>query len=52
MADERCPYAHGPLVAVGAEIKGRQGVDEHGHTYASIMVCPQCGRFLRSCRCP
>ena len=46
MADERCPYAHGPLIVQGPEIDGKQGIDKQGRIYKSIMFCPECkGHF-------
>ena len=46
MHDERCPYAHGPLVAEGPNVEGKHGVDKLGRTYTSLMICPQCERFF------
>ena len=46
MADERCPYAHGPLITTGPRVDGKQGVDKQGRTYSSVMVCPQCGGYF------
>jgi hypothetical protein len=46
VADERCPYAHGELIAKGPRVDGKQGVDKQGRTYTSIMVCPLCGAYF------
>ena len=46
MADERCPYAHGPLEVEGPRVDGKHGVDSQGRTYTSIMICPQCEHFF------
>jgi hypothetical protein len=46
VADERCPYAHGPLIVEGPRVEGKRGVDKEGRTYDSIMVCPQCGCYF------
>jgi hypothetical protein len=46
VADERCPYAHGYLVTEGPRVDGKHGVDKHGNTYTSIMVCPQCNCYF------
>lgn len=46
MADERCPYAHGPLITRGPRVDGKQGVDKQGRSYTSIMVCPQCNCYF------
>jgi hypothetical protein len=46
MADERCPYAHGPLVVKGPRVDGKHGVDSQGRTFSSIMICPECEHFF------
>jgi tRNA(Arg) A34 adenosine deaminase TadA len=42
VADERCPYAHGPLVALEPTADGKQWADKQGRIYTSILTCPQC----------
>jgi hypothetical protein len=46
VADERCPYAHGPLVARGPRVDGKHGVDKDGNVYDAVMICPQCEHFF------
>jgi hypothetical protein len=46
VADERCPYAHGPLIVEGPRVEGKRGVDKEGRTYDSIMICPLCGCYF------
>jgi hypothetical protein len=46
VADERCPYAHGPLITGGPSVDGKQGVDKQGRVYKSIMICPQCNGYF------
>jgi hypothetical protein len=46
MADERCPYAHGPLIVKGPRVDGKQGVDKEGRTYTAIMICPICEKYF------
>ncbi len=46
VADERCPYAHGPLITAGPRVEAKRGVDKEGRTYDSIMICPICEKFF------
>jgi hypothetical protein len=46
VADERCPYAHGPLLGEGPKVDGKRGVDSQGRTYATILICPKCEHFF------
>lgn len=46
MADERCPYAHGPLIVSGPLVDGKHGVDKQGREYTSVMVCPICKGYF------
>jgi len=46
VADERCPYAHGPLIVSGPRVDGKRGVDKQGRTYDSILICPICEHYF------
>jgi hypothetical protein len=46
VADERCPYAHGPLTVAGPRVEGKHGVDKQGRTYDKIMICPICEKYF------
>jgi hypothetical protein len=46
VADERCPYAHGPLITSGPLVDGKSGVDKEGRKYSSVFVCPICHGYF------
>jgi hypothetical protein len=46
VADERCPYAHGPLIVTGPRVAAKRGVDNQGRTYDAIMICPICEKYF------
>jgi hypothetical protein len=46
VADERCPYAHGPLTVSGPLVDGKSGVDKQGREYSRVLVCPICHAYF------
>ena len=47
VADEKCPYAHGPLIVSGPLVDGKNGVDKQGREYSTpLLVCPICHAYF------